>query len=218
MFRTVSALVALVLLSALSASAGTLVFDFAGGNNGSFSAAEPLATSPWTFSGTDWQVAAGYSINRTLLSPTLVANGDPVAVTFSHITNFESGWDGGILAWQINGSPSTQVTNFSQGGYNDPSIVAFFPSAGSNAPGFSGNASFQSVANLGVLPAGTQFVLRFEAAWDGSVILATPNWRITNLTVSGVEASEAPIPEPGTVGMLLVGGLAMLVGWNRSRG
>jgi hypothetical protein len=187
-----------------------MVFDFTGGNDGGFSAAEPIASSPWTFSGSNWQVAAGVTMNRTLLSPTFVASGGPITVTFTHVTNFEAGFDGGILAWQVIGSPSAQVTNFTQDGYNLGSIFAAFPSTGSGAPGFSSNASFQSIADLGNVAAGTEFILRFEAAWDSSVIQAPPNWLITNVTVSGVETPDVAIPEPGTTVMLFLGGLAMV--------
>ena len=209
MLRSAFILAAILILAAIPVFSGTVVFDFASGDSGSFSAADPPVSPMWTFSGTDWRVGSGSSVSSTLVSSTMVATGDPIVVTFSHITNFENGWDGGMLAYQAQGSPSVQVASFIAGGYNDSSIVGSFPTTGTGAPGFTASYTFNSIAEVGSLAAGTQFVLRFEAAWDGSVQRASPNWRILSVAVSGVQTSETGIPEPATFS-LLPGGAAFL--------
>lgn len=208
MFRAVTLLTALVLLAVGPGFGGQLIFDFSSGNNGGFSAAQLGVPNMWTFNGDDWRVDGAYSVNRTLLSPTFSASGGPVTVTIAHSTSLEASWDGAVLAMQVGASPLTRVTSFSQGGYNYSSIVASLPS-GNGGPGWSGTGTYLSIANAGDLSAGTTFVLRFEAAWDGSVLAANPNWRITSVTVSGVEDGGSAIPEPSTV-MLVLAGLSVV--------
>lgn len=204
MFRTVSLLTAFVLLTVGPGFGGQLIFDFSSGNNGGFSAAQLGVPNMWTFSGADWRVNGTDSVNRTLLSPTFTASGGPVTVTIAHNVSFETGWDGAVLAMQVDASPITRVTSFSQGVYNDDSIVATFPS-GAGGPGWTGTAAYVSIANAGDLSPGTLFVLRFEAAWDGIILAANPNWRITSVTVSGVGDEGSAIPEPSTIVLVLAG-------------
>lgn len=208
MFRAVTLLTALVLLAVGPSFGGQLIFDFSSGNNGGFSAAQLGVPNMWTFSGSDWRVNGTDNTNRTLLSPTFTASGGPVTVTISHNVSFETGWDGAALAMQVGGGPLNRVSSFSQGGYNDNSIVAPFPFGG-GGPGWTGVGTYLSVANAGDLSAGTTFVLRFEAAWDVVILAANPNWRIASVTVSGVEDSGSAIPEPSTV-MLVLAGLSAL--------
>ncbi|MDZ7639228.1 MAG: PEP-CTERM sorting domain-containing protein [Bryobacterales bacterium] len=208
MFRAVTLLTALMLLAVGPSFGGQLIFDFSSGNNGGFSAAELGVPNMWTFNGDDWRVNGTGSTNRTLLGPTFIASGGAVTVTISHNVSFETTFDGAVLAMQVGASPITQITSFSQGGYNSDYIVSSFPS-GYGGPGWTGVGTYLSIANAGDLSAGTSFVLRFEAAWDGSVLWADPNWRITSVTVSGIEDSGSAIPEPSTV-MLVLAGLSAL--------
>lgn len=208
MIRVLSLLAALVLLAACPLIGGEIVFNFSAGDNGGFSAAQIGVINPWTFSGQDWRVNGTDNTNRTLLSPTLTATGGPVTVTIVHTVNFEELWDGGVLAMQINGFPITRITDFSQGGYNYSTLGASFPS-GPNGPGWSSQASFTSIANAGDFTAGDSFVLRFEAAWDPFILNSGPNWRISSVTVSGVEDLGTAVPEPSSA-LLVVAGFGAL--------
>lgn len=55
-----------------------------------------------------------------------------------------------------------------------------------------------------------------EAAWDGIILAANPNWRLTSFSINGVNEGSAGIPEPATFG-LLAGALAALCLLRRSQ-
>lgn len=208
MIRVLSLLAALVLLAACPLIGGEIIFDFSAGDDGGFSAAQIGVLNPWTFSGQDWRGNGTDGTSRTLFSPTLTATGGPVTFTIVHAVNFEPVWDGGVLAMQISGSPIIRITDFLQGGYNYSSLAASFPS-GPGGPRWTGLANFTSIANAGDFTAGDSLVLRFQAAWDPIILIPGPNWRLSSVTVSGVEDLGTAVPEPSSA-MLVVAGFGAL--------
>ncbi len=164
-----------------------------------------LGTSEWTYSaGANWHVNGVNDSSRALVSTPLTLSGGPVTVSFTHTRDFEIFSDGGTLQMSLDGGTTfTPVTNFTSNGYDgyifsgnfnplgDQGLQGFWEGPGPVGP-------LTSVASLGTLAAGP-LQLQWNAGWDDTNLRAAPNWTITSVTVTGLQALPAEYWK-GTVG------------------
>jgi hypothetical protein len=210
-FAILAPVVCLAVLS-LPLRAGVLSFNFSGGDGGFTN------DSDWSYGAGSWNLASANNLNDGLYSPVIAASGGEVTLQFTHTTNFESSWDGGVLGLSVGGGAYTYIpaSSFSANGYNAGTSIDSSVNTNLGVTGLLGNVMFSgnsggtkdSVLSLGSMSAGDTFQFRFLAASDGSV--TTPNpWVITSASLTGVAGDE--IPEPATFGLLAVGLGTLLV-------
>ncbi|MBK5291589.1 MAG: PEP-CTERM sorting domain-containing protein [Acidobacteriia bacterium] len=192
-------------------ASAAITFDFSTGDGGFTSGGTPA----WAYT-TNWTLPGANSANATLTSPTMTASGGAVTLQFSHSRNMEGSFDGGVLEFSVGANPFLYIPNsqFTQNGYNGTSVDTGVNTA-LGTTGITPNSMFQgnltnqiSIAQLAAnLNAGDLFRFRFHYASDPSVITSiNTTWVITSATVDGVPEA---VPEPATLPLILVGGIAI---------
>ncbi|MGH7133495.1 MAG: hypothetical protein ACREJO_16315 [Phycisphaerales bacterium] len=218
--------VATGLVVSSSAANADVVFDFNAGDggftastiagnvpNGNFTYGAAFGTGDPASGG--WAIAGTHGAQKALTSPILtITSSNPVSITFDHIINFESPYDGGQLQFSVNGGAFTTILAAQISGrtYNNTPVSTQFGSAigGQRAWSFFNEFNFlTSTANLGVLNAGDTLQIRFLATYDSSGLMSGQNWRLDNVSIT-----NAAVPTPGATA-LLAGGMAMCAGRRR---
>lgn len=214
------ALATLTTATALLSHAGVITNNFTL-NNGGFTASS-TGGSNWVYvPGSYWKTGAdatnyAFDTRTQLASPTFTASGGSINVSFTHFTNAEATFDGGVLAYSVNGGAATYVPNaaFTANGYQantvDGGVQTFLGVSNASNSLFSGTfLSVTSAANIGTFSSGDQVQVLFRFASDPSVVAL--GWRITDFTVNGVNAPASGIPEPATISLIGAGAVLLLL-------
>jgi hypothetical protein len=219
-FTKSAGLAVIALLTAAPSAQAQFSADFTTSNGGFVSTIDGAANDWVRTNGTGWSVDAVTpgtpGNNSKLTSSTLIVTSDgAVELNFDHAFSFEADWDGGAVYVNVNGGGFTYLDKsaFSVNGYD--STVALLGAHGNTGQfafsiGSAGypNSTITSSASLGNFTAGDTIQVQFLGAWDqfaNNATGGTDEW-----IISSVEVTNTEVPEPASLSLLALGGLALM--------